>query len=80
MNFENKVEPMQLEIASDSSASEALQKYAMSESEKGQLEGAKVEFMIAQNNQQLLRLCTKPFTTCPTGQHRISPCTHIVNC
>lgn len=80
MSFESEVEPMQLEITSDSSASETLQKYAISESEKVQLEGAKVEFMIAQNNQQLLRLCSKPFTTCPTGQHRIMPCTHLVNC
>ena len=80
MNFESKVEPMQLEIASDSSASEALQKYSISESEKVQSKGAKVEFIIAQDNQQLLRLCSNVFTTCPTGQHRTSPCTHIVNC
>lgn len=80
MNFESKGEPIQLEIASDSSASEALQKYSVSESEKVQLEGAKVEFIIVQNNQQLLRLCSNVFVTCPTGQHRISPCTHVVNC
>ena len=81
MNPENKVAPIQLEVALATDASEVLKKYSISE--KIESKDAKVEFIITQNNQQLLRLCTTVFTTCPTGVHNSSPtrpCSHIVNC
>lgn len=77
MNSEKKVEPTTLEVASDSNLSE-LQKFSISDEVKS--EEAQVAFQISQNNQNLLRLCTRSFEVCPTGQHNLSPCTHLVNC
>lgn len=77
MYSENKVEPTTLEIASDSKLSE-LKKFSISE--ELQSEEVKVEFKVSQEKQQLFRLCSRDFDVCPTGQHRLLPCTHLVNC
>lgn len=70
-----------LEIIYDSNSNlgEVLKKCS-TVSEGVKSEEVKVEFKISQNEQQLFRMCSRVFATCPTGQHAGGNCTHLVNC